>query len=91
VREEMIEAARDIARRHLDRWLEERQPVTERQYREASQRFVDLADGFLARFSRHLGECASNFFEVAVTTAISLYGLTSGDAAPWSVCLSRCP
>jgi GTP-binding protein EngB required for normal cell division len=50
VREEMIEAARDIARRHLDRWLEERQPVTERQYREASQRFVDLANGFLARF-----------------------------------------
>ncbi|HEV8439562.1 MAG TPA: dynamin family protein [Methylomirabilota bacterium] len=49
-REAMIEAARDIARRHLDRWLEEQQPVTERQYRDAAQPFVDLANGFLASF-----------------------------------------
>lgn len=48
--EAAMNAARDVAGRHLDRWLEQQQPVAERHYREAAQRFVDLANGFLARF-----------------------------------------
>lgn len=57
-RERLLEVARDIARRRLDRWLEEQQPVAERDYREAAQRFVDLANAFLlSRFesARALG------------------------------------
>jgi hypothetical protein len=50
IREDATAAARDIARRHLDRWLLQQQPITEQQYRQAAQRFVDLANGFLAGF-----------------------------------------
>jgi len=50
IREQALEAAREIARRHLDRWREEQQPVTEQRYGQAAQRFVDLANGFLAGF-----------------------------------------
>jgi hypothetical protein len=57
IREDAMASARDIARRHLDRWLVQQQPITERQYRQAAQRFVDLANGFLAGFesARDLG------------------------------------
>jgi len=57
IREGAMAAARDIARRHLDRWLLQQQPITEQQYREAAQRFVDLANGLLASFeaARDLG------------------------------------
>jgi polyhydroxyalkanoate synthesis regulator phasin len=57
MREHALEAARGIARRHLDRWREEQQPITEQRYREAAQRFVDLANSFLAGFetARDLG------------------------------------
>jgi GTP-binding protein EngB required for normal cell division len=48
--EASMEAARNIATRHLDRWLEEQQPLAERHYRDVGQRFVDLTNGFLARF-----------------------------------------
>jgi GTP-binding protein EngB required for normal cell division len=50
VDEAAMEAARNIATRHLDRWLEEQQPLAEQHYRDAAQRFVDLTNGFLARF-----------------------------------------
>jgi hypothetical protein len=57
LRKEVMTLAPDIARRHLDRWLAEQQPVTEQNYQAAAQRFVDLANGFLARFAaaRDLG------------------------------------
>jgi len=57
MRERALDVARDVARRHLDGWLQEQQPVTEARYREAAQRFVDLANEFLARFAtaRDLG------------------------------------
>ncbi len=57
LRKEVTTLAPDIARRHLDRWLATQQTVTERSYQEATQRFVDLANGFLARFAaaRDLG------------------------------------
>ncbi|HXJ78142.1 MAG TPA: dynamin family protein [Candidatus Methylomirabilis sp.] len=51
IREDAMTSARDIARRHLDRWLLQQQPITEQQYRQAAQRFVDLANGFLAGFA----------------------------------------
>jgi hypothetical protein len=57
IRERVLDTARDVARRHLDGWLQEQQPVTEARYREAAQRFLDLANEFLACFAtaRDLG------------------------------------
>jgi polyhydroxyalkanoate synthesis regulator phasin len=57
LRRRALGLAQDVARRHLDRWLEEQQPIAEAQYREAAQRFVELANGFLGRFTaaRDLG------------------------------------
>ena len=46
-----IERADEIARRWLDRWLAEAQPAAESLYLEAIQRFVELANNFLARFA----------------------------------------
>jgi hypothetical protein len=45
------ELARSIAKRWVDHWLASEQPVAERMYREAGNRFVDLANGFLTRLA----------------------------------------
>jgi GTPase SAR1 family protein len=45
------ELARAIARRWVDRWLAAEQPIAEEMYREAANRFVDLANGFLTRLT----------------------------------------
>jgi hypothetical protein len=42
-------AAQDIFRRLLDAWRAQEQPHAEQLYREAVQRFIDLANGFLTR------------------------------------------
>jgi hypothetical protein len=57
LRKEVMSVVPDLARRQLDRWLATQQTVTERSYQEATQRFVGLANGFLARFAaaRDLG------------------------------------
>jgi GTPase SAR1 family protein len=50
LRQDAITLAQQIARRHLDRWLNEERATTETRYRAAARRFVDLANTFLARF-----------------------------------------
>lgn len=46
-----VSLAQDISRRWLDRWRAEEQPAAEALYREAAQRFVELANQFLARLA----------------------------------------
>jgi hypothetical protein len=57
LRQDAITLAQQIARRHLDRWLDEEHAAAETRYRAAAQRFVDLANAFLTRFeaARELG------------------------------------
>ncbi|HYB42209.1 MAG TPA: dynamin family protein [Candidatus Methylomirabilis sp.] len=49
--------AQEAARHRLDPWLEQERARTQQRYREAAQRFVELANAFLARFetARDLG------------------------------------
>jgi GTP-binding protein EngB required for normal cell division len=46
-----VSLAQEISRRWLDRWLAEEQPAAEALYREAAQRFVELANQFLERLA----------------------------------------
>jgi hypothetical protein len=57
MRQDATTLAQQIARRHLDRWLNEERATAETRYRAAARRFVDLANGFLTRFeaARELG------------------------------------
>ncbi len=57
VRRSAMDLARDVARRHLDRWLEGELPRAEAEYRDAVRRFVDLANDFVASLeaARDLG------------------------------------
>ena len=48
---EAIASAQKIAEIWLKRWLAEAQPVAEKLYVQATQRFVDLANGFLERLA----------------------------------------
>ena len=47
--------AQELYRPWLEQWRNEEQPAAERQYREAAQRFVDLANAFLERVGRQNG------------------------------------
>jgi len=51
LRSRAFELADEIARRHLTAWRAEAQATGEALYIEATQRFVDLANGFLERLS----------------------------------------
>lgn len=53
--------AQEICRSWIDRWRVEEQPIAERMYREASQRFVDLANEFLERLAASAGPALSDF------------------------------
>jgi GTP-binding protein EngB required for normal cell division len=46
-----VSLAQEISRRWLDRWRAEEQPAAETLYREAAQRFVELANQFLERLA----------------------------------------
>lgn len=46
-----VPLAQEISRRWLDRWRAEEQPAAEALYREAAQRFVELANQFLERLA----------------------------------------
>jgi hypothetical protein len=50
IRERALNLAAEVARRHLDRWLERERPAAEEGYREVTERFVALANDFLSRF-----------------------------------------
>jgi len=50
LRQDTITLAQQIARGHLDRWLNAERATAETRYRAAARRFVDLANTFLARF-----------------------------------------
>ncbi len=52
-----IEQARANARAHVERWLREVEPRAEELYRAATARFIELANGFLARL-RASGDAA---------------------------------
>ncbi len=43
--------AQEISERWLDRWLKEERPAAEAMYRQAAQRFVQLANGFVDRLA----------------------------------------
>jgi hypothetical protein len=47
--------AQGLYRPWLEQWRSEEQPAADRQYREAAQRFVDLANAFLERVGRQNG------------------------------------
>jgi GTP-binding protein EngB required for normal cell division len=49
VRRQALQLAQDIATRWDDRWRGEAEPAAEQLYRAAAQRFVEVANGFLAR------------------------------------------
>jgi len=51
LRSDAIRLAGEISRRWLDRWLAGAQPAVEALYVEATQRFVDLANGFLVELA----------------------------------------
>jgi GTP-binding protein EngB required for normal cell division len=51
LRDRAVSLARDVAGRWLDRWRAEEQPAAEALYREAAQRFVELANQFLERLA----------------------------------------
>jgi GTP-binding protein EngB required for normal cell division len=51
LRSQGVDLAQDISRRWLDRWRTEEQPVAERLYRQAAERFVELANQFLERLA----------------------------------------
>lgn len=51
LRRKAIDLAHEISKQWLDRWLAEAQPAAEALYVEATQRFVDLANGFLAKLA----------------------------------------
>jgi GTP-binding protein EngB required for normal cell division len=51
LREYAIQLAQEVYRRWLDRWNEEVQPLGEQLYREAAERFTELANGFLDRLA----------------------------------------
>jgi hypothetical protein len=57
LRQDAITLAQQIARRHLDQWLNDEHATAEARYRSATRRFVDLANTFLTRFeaARELG------------------------------------
>ncbi|MBI4011424.1 MAG: dynamin family protein, partial [Candidatus Rokubacteria bacterium] len=57
LRPRTMEEARRIGRDHVDRWLRDIEPKAEGLYREATARFVELANAFLARL-RGSGESA---------------------------------
>jgi Dynamin family len=46
------ELARLIAKRWVDHWFASEQPIAAEMYREAANRFVDLANGFLTRLTQ---------------------------------------
>ena len=48
----MLEAAQRCARRHIEPWLAAQQATAEDRYREVANRFVELANDFLARAQR---------------------------------------
>jgi hypothetical protein len=51
LRDKAIDLTHEISQRWLDRWLAESQPIAESLYVEATQRFVDLANGFLEKLT----------------------------------------
>jgi hypothetical protein len=51
LRTRAMHLARDVAERWLERWRTEEQPAAERMYRQAAERFTELANGFLERVS----------------------------------------
>lgn len=50
-REHATRLAQEVSRRWLDRWRAEEQPAAEALYRQAAERFVDLANRFLERLA----------------------------------------
>jgi GTP-binding protein EngB required for normal cell division len=91
--------AQDIFKRWVDRWRAEEQPAGEQLYREAAQRFVELANGFLGRLADS-GEAALASLprtlgpEVDFRTKSGLYytelmTLTSRSPVGWLVDLMR--
>lgn len=58
LRRAALAEAREIADRSVRRWLVETEPVAEALYREAAERFADLANGLLQRVARDGGLAA---------------------------------
>jgi hypothetical protein len=55
LRRQALAVAREIADRSVGRWLAETEPVAEALYREAAERFADLANALLQRVARDGG------------------------------------
>ena len=55
LRRHALTVAREIADRSVLRWLAETEPVAEALYREAAERFADLANALLQRVARDGG------------------------------------
>jgi hypothetical protein len=55
LRREALTVAREIADRSVRRWLAETEPMAEALYREAAERFADLANALLQRVARDGG------------------------------------
>lgn len=51
IRQRALELAREIAERSVKRWLADSEPAAEALYRQAAQRFTDLANGLLERLA----------------------------------------
>ena len=59
LRDDAVQRAQAIARTAFDRWRIEEGPAAEARYRETSRRFVDAANGFLARVGSAAGLAAA--------------------------------
>ena len=57
LRHAIMEQARAVCRRHIDAWLQDVEPRAEALYIQGTERFVALANGFLARL-RNSGDAA---------------------------------
>jgi hypothetical protein len=99
LRDKSIDLAHEISKRWLDRWLAEAQPAAESLYVQATQRFVDLANGFLDKLASS-GDPALAGLQRTVTSEtgfrvrsrlyyVSLMTLTGQTPAGWFLDLLR--
>jgi GTP-binding protein EngB required for normal cell division len=99
LRRRVVSLAQEISRRWLDRWRTEAQPAAEALYRDAAQRFVELANQFLERLAASgdpgLAGLATNIgpelgFRVKSRVHYTeLWRLTSQSPVAWLVDLFR--
>lgn len=94
LRSRALSLAREISRRWLDRWRAEEQPAAEALYREAAQRFVELANQFLAQLAASDPSLASLSADIGPEIGFraksrlyytELWSLTSRSPAVWMV------